>query len=72
MKVYVLLLNVDIQDTPGGIGEFIEVSTNKESLVEKMNKGNEEIERNYDEEFEEYHGMMMSGKPYYHILEKEI
>lgn len=72
MKVFVLVLSVDISSTPGSIHEFIEVSTDEEDLTDKMEEGNEEINEEWDEDDQEWDGMSMSSKPYYFILEKEI
>ena len=72
MKIYVLLLNLDIQSTPCGVEKFIKVSTDKSELVELMNSGNDQINDEWDDDEGDYDGMLMSDKPYYYIEEKEI
>lgn len=72
MKVFILVLNQDITNTPTDIDQFVKVSLNREELENLMETGNSEIDEVWDEDWMEYDGISMSSKPYYYIMEKEV
>ena len=72
MKVYILKLELDIQSTPGGIDTFIEISKNKESLEDKMKVLDKQLNEDWNEDDEDFDGILMSTKPYYFISEYDI
>lgn len=72
MKVYVLVLNLDIQNTPCGFESIIDISANREKLDEICIERNGLIDKDWDEDEMEFDGALMSSKPYYSVLEKEV
>lgn len=72
MKVFILVFNQDITNTPTDIDQFVKVSLNREELEKEVKVKNSEIDEVWDEEWMEYDGISMSSKPYYYIMEKEV
>ena len=72
MKVFILVLNQEITNTPTDIDQFVKVSLNREELEKEVQVGNSRIDEAWDEDWMEYDGTSMSDKPYYYILEKEV
>ena len=72
MKVFILVFNQDITNTPTDIDQFVKVSLNREELEKEVKVKNSEIDEVWDEEWMEYDGISMSSKPYYYIIEKEV
>jgi hypothetical protein len=69
-NIYVLALYVDMSGGPGAMIEsIIKISQNKEEL-ESYAQSLPEIE--YDEDEQEYDGMQVSDRPYYHISEHRL
>ena len=72
MKVFILVFNQEITNTPTDIDQFVKVSLNKEELEKEVKVKNSEIDEVWDENWLEYDGISMSDKPYYYIIEKEV
>lgn len=72
MKVYVLLFSQDISGTKGQIDEFIKISKDKDELLQLVETKNQWINEEWDDDDMEWNGVLMDGKPYYHIQEIEI
>jgi len=72
MKVFILVFNQDITNTPTDIDQFVKVSLNREELEKEVKVKNSEIDEVWDEDWMEYDGISMSSKPYYYIIEKEV
>ena len=72
MKVFILVFNQDITNTPTDIDQFVKVSLNREELEKEVKVKNSEIDEVWDEDWMEYDGISMSSKPYYYIMEKEV
>jgi len=72
MKVFILVFNQEITNTPTDIDQFVKVSLNREELEKEVKVKNSEIDEVWDEDWMEYDGISMSSKPYYYIIEKEV
>lgn len=72
MKVFILVFNQEITNTPTDIDQFVKVSLNREELEKEVKVKNSEIDEVWDEDWMEYDGISMSSKPYYYIMEKEV